>query len=67
MPPHCPFDSRIIQKLPPIDRLNWTQLDDMKDYSRLVAAARAAAGTLPLAEWELRVYNTVSTAATRAT
>jgi len=67
MPPHCPFDSRVIAKFPAPDQLNWTELDDIEAYARLVTVARAVAGTLPLAEWELRVYNTVSTAAARGT
>ena len=66
-PPQCPFDALIIQMLPPTDRLNWTTLDDLDGYRRLVAAARRLAGTISLPEGELRVYDTVSTAAKRAT
>jgi hypothetical protein len=56
MPPHCPFDSIIISKLPDCSDLNWTELDTVKDYERLVKAARAKAGNIPLARWELETY-----------
>jgi hypothetical protein len=56
-PPHCPFDNFIIGKLPGCNSINWTTLDDVKDYRRLVMAARAMAGTVPLAQWELAAYN----------
>lgn len=64
-PPHCPFDSLIIQMLPARDRLSWTTLDDLDGYRSLVAAARRLAGTTSLAEWELCEYDKVSTAARR--
>jgi hypothetical protein len=56
-PPHCPFDYRIIQMLPPAVRCNWTALDTIDGYRGLVAAARVLAGKRPLAEWELAAYN----------
>jgi hypothetical protein len=56
-PPHCPFDSQIIAKLPGRRGINWTALDDVAEYRRLVAAAKLKAGRLPLAVWELRTYN----------
>ena len=60
MPPHCPFDSTVIGKLPGCDSINWTTLDKVEDYRRLVEAARAEAGTVPLAQWELETYNSTS-------
>jgi hypothetical protein len=65
MPPHCPFDARIIELLPRPERLTWTQLDDIDKYRGLVAAAQRLAGSQPLAEWELHQYSQVSTAAKR--
>lgn len=59
-PPHCPFDQRIIAVLPTKVRCNWTELDEVSGYQRLVDAARECAGTVPLAEWELDTYNTLS-------
>lgn len=56
-PPHCPFDARIIQRLPLRSRINWTDLDDIGKYKALVAAARSLAGDEPLAVWELRAYS----------
>lgn len=65
-PPHCPFDQRIIVLLPTPVRCNWTSLDDIAGYERLVEAARTLAGPLSLAEWELDAYNRVSIAGQRA-
>lgn len=56
-PPHCPFDAIVINRLPMQPLLRWTELDDIRDYEKLVAAARTAAGAMSLAEWELRLYN----------
>lgn len=55
-PPHCPFDSVIIQQLPASVRVNWTALDDVDGYVRLVKAAEDIAGSESLAVWELRLY-----------
>src|SRR5687768_4865176 len=66
-PPHCPFDARIILLLPPVDRINWTTMDSVDSYRRLVAAARRLAGKQSLAEWELHAYGLLSPAAERAT
>lgn len=59
-PPHCPFDRRIIERLPQSVRCSWTKLDDVRRYARLVQAARQLAGEASLAEWELSMYNSVS-------
>ena len=56
-PPHCPFDSRVIMKLPKCRGISWTALDDPAQYRKLVEAAKAKAGGMPLAAWELRTYN----------
>jgi hypothetical protein len=60
MPPHCPFDNIIIGKLPNCDNINWTTLDKVEDYRRLVIAARDEAGTIPIAQWELETYNSAT-------
>lgn len=54
-PPHCPFDSKIIEYL----GLNilWTHLDTMAEYEQLVEAGQALAGNMGLAMWELQLYN----------
>ena len=57
IPPHCPFDYRVIAKLPQCRGINWTALDDPAQYQALVTAAKAKAGNMPLAVWELRTYN----------
>lgn len=55
-PPHCPFDSVIIAKLPGV-HVAWTKIEDAGPYWELVKAAKAQAGGEPLPEWELRVYD----------
>jgi hypothetical protein len=60
MPPHCPFDNIIISKLPGCDNINWTTLDKVEDYRRLVIAARGEAGIIPIAQWELETYNSAT-------
>jgi hypothetical protein len=61
-PPHCPFDSRIIAKLPltPQERkdLAWTKLDSITGYQTLVdAAVRCKPADCPsLSEWELELW-----------
>ena len=65
MPPHCPFDARVIALLPADVRCTWTDLDSVAAYRRLVDAGRQLAGDVPLAEWELAAYNAVSVAASR--
>lgn len=56
-PLHCPFDSIIIRELgPAVQDIRWTKCDDIRDYKRLVAAARQKSGTRSLAEWELDTY-----------
>lgn len=57
IPPHCPFDSRIINKLEKSVRVNWTQLNDIKQYKNLVYAATKQANEKSLAEWELQEFN----------
>lgn len=56
-PPHCPFDSIIIKKLPVNVAKNWTELDDIEDYKVLVNAAKLLAVDNNLPSWELVVYN----------
>lgn len=57
-PPHCPFDFIIIQKLPnELHSNKWTKVDDIKIYRKLVAAAKACAAPISLAEWELSAWN----------
>ena len=59
IPPHCPFDRMVIQRLPSEVPLNWTTIDDLGEYRQLVDAARQVAGDQPLAEWELELYSAI--------
>jgi hypothetical protein len=58
-PPHCPFDSQIVARLPGYEHIRWTRLDEIDMYEKLVKAARDLADrvgkTLPV--WELEMYN----------
>jgi hypothetical protein len=56
-PPHCPFDSQIIKKLPRAARCKWTEVDSIETYRELVTAARTVAAGRSLAQWELAEYN----------
>jgi hypothetical protein len=64
-PPHCPFDALIIGQLPATLRTARTALDDLRHYQRLVDAARQAAGGLSIAEWELHLYDRISSGGRR--
>ena len=55
-PPHCPFDSIVIKHLYGCGDLNWTSIDSMEDYKRLVNAAIEAANGKSIAEWELKIW-----------
>lgn len=59
-PPHCPFDSIILSRIPLWRTRSWTAIDRMDVYLDLVAAARGVAhshGHRSLAEWELFAYD----------
>jgi len=56
-PPHCPFDSQVIAELPDCRGIRWTQIIKPAEYRRLVEAAKAQAQDVPLAVWELLLYN----------
>lgn len=56
IPPHCPFDSIIINHLPDCENLKWTSIDTIEDYQKLVVAARKKANEKPLAQWELEIW-----------
>jgi hypothetical protein len=55
-PPHCPFDSIVIDHLPECRDLNWTSIDSIADYERLVLAARKVADNSSLTEWEFGTW-----------
>ena len=60
VPPHCPFDRRVIARLPPHVQVAWTQMDDVSEYQALVRAAAECARGESLAGWELRIYQASS-------
>jgi hypothetical protein len=66
-PPHCPFDSKIIAKLPAYKGPRWTVLDAEDDYRNLVKVAKAKAQGSSLAAWELETYNNTQPGATADT
>ncbi len=38
-PPHCPFDSNIIDALPGCGHIKWTKLDSVDEYTQLARSA----------------------------
>ena len=56
LPPHCPFDSIVISHIPECSNLNWTSIDNIADYQRLVTAAHKIAESKTLSEWELETW-----------
>ncbi len=65
-PPHCPFDRVVIERLPAVMHVAWTDLDSIEVYQQLVAAARVKAGNVPLPDWELQLYQVAYAGASRA-
>lgn len=57
MPPHCPVDRIILSKTRLRDKVNWTQIDSIVSYRDAIDAIMEMAGSEPLAEWELRVFD----------
>lgn len=55
-PPHCPFDSIVISYLPDCSDLNWTSIDTIEDYKRLVRSAQTIANDKSLPVWELEIW-----------
>lgn len=55
-PPHCPFDSVVLSRIPGCERVRWTQLDSLTEYQRIVNCAKVTARGVPLADWELCLY-----------
>lgn len=56
VPPHCPFDSIVINCLPDCS-INWTATDDIEDYKKLIEIAKIKAGEKSLSELELAIWN----------
>jgi hypothetical protein len=60
-PPHCPIDRFIIRALDSkYHNINWTTLDDLAEYQRLIDAVKGVAASgdnqLSIAAWELKNY-----------
>ncbi len=56
-PPHCPFDRIVLQFVPECKNMQWTKLDSMADYNRIVECSKIAAAGQSLSIWELEIYN----------
>jgi len=56
-PPHCPFDRIIIEKLKLENPPNWTEINDIDIYNKLVEKATEVAEPRSIAEWELDVFS----------
>jgi hypothetical protein len=57
MPPHCPIDAIVLAHITGFKEERWTQLDSIEHYQRIIEAARREANGIPLAVWELVLYN----------
>ena len=60
MPPHCPLDRIIQQKgLKEYSPVNWTELNDMDEYLRIMHRLKIAAAEKgqSVAEWELEIFS----------
>ena len=57
IPPHCPFDRIILEKLGVKD--NWTQMDNLESYKKWIESAKIVSekNNLKIAEWELGAFN----------
>ncbi len=59
-PPHCPFDFRIISRLKNIPNKckNWTKIDNIECYKKLVNSAKeeSSKNFLSISEWELKIF-----------
>lgn len=58
IPPHCPVDRMILDKVKLNHGINWTKLDSIEDYREAIEILKQAAGKIPLAEWEISNYGT---------
>jgi hypothetical protein len=57
MPPHCPVDAIVLAHITGFKEERWTQLDSIEGYQHIIEAARREANGIPLAVWELELYN----------
>ncbi|KAF0206155.1 MAG: hypothetical protein FD173_469 [Gallionellaceae bacterium] len=61
MPPHCPIDGIILDKVAKATdykKTAWTKLDSITEYEEIISKAKEVAGKSPLSEWEIQFYNT---------
>jgi hypothetical protein len=60
LPPHCPIDGIVLDKLAnatDYKKTAWTKLDSIAAYEEIISKAKEVAGKLPLPEWEMQFYN----------
>lgn len=56
-PPHCPIDAVVLGKVPVCDKVRWTLMKTIEEYRDVIEKAKKAAKGVPLAQWELSLYN----------
>ena len=56
-PPHCPIDSIVLKEVPEYNDSPWTKITQINEYMNVIEKVRKKARKLPLAEWEMQVYN----------
>ena len=54
-PPHFPIDRRVLASL--LINANWTDIDDIPAYTKIIEQAAAQTGEKSPAQWELSVWN----------
>ena len=57
-PPHCPFDRIVVHRHLNVTDVNWTEMDEIEDYERLVRRAQEVAQeeSKSVAQWELHKF-----------
>jgi hypothetical protein len=56
-PPHCPVDAIVLKAAKAKITKAWTKIESKAQYLQAIAELKTGANGLPLAEWELHVYN----------
>ncbi len=54
-PPHCPIDRNVLTELG--EERNWTELDDIREYRRIIGAIRQHAEQQSPPVWEYDLWN----------
>ncbi len=56
-PPHCPVDRNILNKTRLKDKCNWTEIDSIACYKKVIKVISEVATPMDIADWELCHYS----------